>query len=722
MPRSLKHIIRTYWRRPLVWGLLALAVLVGLMSEVTQSGSLRQSRPAVAMRGIRSLSELQSHQKAGTLKQVRAISLTQVRFDMARNEPPVWNESLQQHITTIERDAPELFRWLDQLPNLETLQLDYLRVNGDILRQIGALSRLEELSLAHTNIRGDDLQHLGSLSRLKTLDLSGCRIHGGLKHLAGLPELRTVIFGSLEGVNDRLIDELLHLPQIRTLVLDGIYATDPNRFVTDAGLARLATHPGLRVLYTSSHERTAGSIFPEARRILPHVTVRRTTYSPDRTARVGQVLAVQMVLLVLFVNQLLSQFAISGAGVIPGFARRHLWPPVLSMFALLVIGTLLLRQMNADWSAAIGIQCGALALSLWLLRFLVRSTGQTGNTITCVFVATLALQFRLASATWFGPTVEAWVLDDWPLLNVLGIGLMLIAGYQLICELIRLPVQLSEHGAIVGLSWSENIRLNVQRVHQIQQRRPAHSNRWAVRLAESILDRQLQSPLRANRQTLWQRARWLRIATPSQRGFWIVLLVMVSLCQAGTQLPLVRKFLGDRPGNVFSTFFAFSVLIGPGWGIAVAIWRQRLEHLAMELLRPVRREQLRAELFTAILIDLVPVSALTTLWAVAALRMGAHAFPDVTFGPQLAGMALLTGLALMVFVLSLILARSVWLTAAWAFVGGILWLSGAAVGWLIPWSRSPLGALGGGLALLLFSSLTFLWCWQSWNRRETGAV
>jgi len=159
--------------------------------------------------------------------------------------------------------SPESARlaFLAEFPNLKGLKVDHLYLTQNDLDAIGQCTKLERLSLSGVQIledsprrlSGDDLQKLQSLTNLKELDLGQSNFVGGLRSLTGLPHLQKLYLGSFEHLNDQSVAELKVLPHLETLVLAPIYGTNPNKAVTDRGLASLQELPRLRTLYVGWH-------------------------------------------------------------------------------------------------------------------------------------------------------------------------------------------------------------------------------------------------------------------------------------------------------------------------------------------------------------------------------------------------------------------------------------------------------------------------------------
>jgi hypothetical protein len=179
--------------------------------------------------------------------------------------------------------ASTRFEFLAEFVNLEGLTLGDLALTESDLATIGRCGKLERLSLSGAEIvranrhwsrlQGSDLANLSQLTNLEMLDLSQSNFSGGLKHLAGLSKLHTLILNRFEYLNDASVGELKELPRLETLVLAPVYATNPEKTVTDAGLKSIQKLPALKTLYVGWHGKFTLPI-EKLRTLLPGVDVR----------------------------------------------------------------------------------------------------------------------------------------------------------------------------------------------------------------------------------------------------------------------------------------------------------------------------------------------------------------------------------------------------------------------------------------------------------------
>ncbi|MGB7327470.1 MAG: hypothetical protein WBD31_21520 [Rubripirellula sp.] len=181
--------------------------------------------------------------------------------------------------------------FLKEFTNLKGLNVMHLYLTQNDLDTIGSLASLQRLSLSGVyvfdsssrRLTGNDLAKLSSLESLELLDLSQSNFAGGLKHLHELPRFHTLYLSSSEHLNDATVSELSVLPNLETLVLAPVYATNPKTTVTDAGLASLKDLRRLKTLYVGYHGKWTLPV-DQLRELLPGVDVRSPTegVSPAR--------------------------------------------------------------------------------------------------------------------------------------------------------------------------------------------------------------------------------------------------------------------------------------------------------------------------------------------------------------------------------------------------------------------------------------------------------
>lgn len=176
------------------------------------------------------------------------------------------------------------FAFLKEFTNLKGLDMMHLYLTEIDLDTIGSLTGLKRLSLSGVQVFdsssrrliGDDLEKLSSLTSLELLDLSQSNFAGGLKHLQDLPRLHTLYLSSFEHLNDASVSELSVLPNLQTLVLAPVYATNPKTTVTETGLNSLKNLPRLKKLYVGYHGKWTLPV-DQLRELLPGVDVRSPT-------------------------------------------------------------------------------------------------------------------------------------------------------------------------------------------------------------------------------------------------------------------------------------------------------------------------------------------------------------------------------------------------------------------------------------------------------------
>lgn len=218
---------------------------------------------------------LQSIRKTGKQGEVRFIELQWMPEFMKRNAAAADSNA--------DPESTRL-KFLEEFRNLEGLRVDGLFLTENDLKVIGQLPNLKKLSLSGIQIieasdrqhrlLGTDLRHLSQLKNLEILDLSQSDFSGGLEHLGGLPKLHTLILSSFENLNDASVAELKELHHLQTLVLAPVYANNPEKTVTDAGLESLKELPSLRTLYVEYHGKWTMPV-EKLQALLPGVKVLR---------------------------------------------------------------------------------------------------------------------------------------------------------------------------------------------------------------------------------------------------------------------------------------------------------------------------------------------------------------------------------------------------------------------------------------------------------------
>lgn len=257
-----------------------------------QSGGVRDISPSIAFPNdsIRDFANLQQVRSAGRQNEIRFIELQWMP------------EFMDDHARDTSRHAIDFqhsrLEFLNEFPRLEGLRLDHLFLTEADLRLIGQLPSLRQLSLSGVQVleepsgkhrlRGEELKHLAPLVTLEALDLSQADFAGGMQHLSGLPELRLLLLKSFEHLNDASLADLAALSNLETLVIAPVYSdaenANPQRVVTDAGLASLQRIPKLKKLFIGYHGDWTAPV-DKLRELLPGVDVQPGFVVPAGNAR-----------------------------------------------------------------------------------------------------------------------------------------------------------------------------------------------------------------------------------------------------------------------------------------------------------------------------------------------------------------------------------------------------------------------------------------------------
>ena len=141
----------------------------------------------------------------------------------------------------------ESFRYISELKNLHSLNLDSTQVSDEWLKHLKDLERLKYLDLSRTKITDAGLAHLKDLENLYSLNLEKSKIQGdGLKYLKNMKNLKYLTFYSRDITDSLLIsvidNNLLHAlrhqswyPLLKDSSLNLAYTK-----VSDEGMATIA--------------------------------------------------------------------------------------------------------------------------------------------------------------------------------------------------------------------------------------------------------------------------------------------------------------------------------------------------------------------------------------------------------------------------------------------------------------------------------------------------
>jgi hypothetical protein len=136
----------------------------------------------------------------------------------------------------------------DFFHDVKTVQFFSRPVTDDDLAPLATFDRLEELSISGSPITDAGLRHIAGLGELRTVSLFDDRglTDAGVAHLAGLTKLRTLALDNA-GLTDAGLAHLGRMTDLETLMLQGTRVTGP-------GLAHLGRMPNLKKLYTPADE------------------------------------------------------------------------------------------------------------------------------------------------------------------------------------------------------------------------------------------------------------------------------------------------------------------------------------------------------------------------------------------------------------------------------------------------------------------------------------
>ncbi len=205
---------------------------------------------------IRALCQMPALKEWPRLSQLDAASFAEMvrrndvsSLELSHIDPALDREQLKSWLARLPLKRLELsddriagLEFLTGQKQLETLQLNVRGVDGDQLAVLAQLPRLKELSI---NVGGAERLSYAPLAHcpvLETLSITGeFWAWRDLDSLGQSPSLRSLSFES-GYVDDAAVDWILQIPSLRELNLGR------DCMLTDAGVARLSTHPTLEVL------------------------------------------------------------------------------------------------------------------------------------------------------------------------------------------------------------------------------------------------------------------------------------------------------------------------------------------------------------------------------------------------------------------------------------------------------------------------------------------
>ena len=304
MSKQLRAALLT-WRNPvaLVLGLFWLLLVIGAIAKSRGVRSFRPCHPVVTMGWDNSLTAeaLLGLYKSEGLAAVKArlANVEELRIDARWTMQSSLQFQQNGQVVSYEPPPGGLISLLPECTRLRRLSAEGMNIAPENLQVIGSLHQLEELTLARSDVTSENadrppvLAELKGLRSLQKLDLSGTYLQRRgttvnawraswhmdeeLHHLAGLPNLRTLILVHFEQVTGQAIQEVAALPQVETLVIDMIVGP-AEKAVTKEEVAKLQLMPNLRTLYVA-HSRPYQNVLGLCRELLPDVSVRHGTYA-----------------------------------------------------------------------------------------------------------------------------------------------------------------------------------------------------------------------------------------------------------------------------------------------------------------------------------------------------------------------------------------------------------------------------------------------------------
>ena len=138
----------------------------------------------------------------------------------------------------------EKFRWLANLPHLNSLALDRVQVSDGVLKGIPQLKNLISLDLSYNLVTDADLEGISNLSNLRSLGLALTHVTDrGLHEITRLQNLRSLNLLSTQ-ISDNGLEEISKLKNITELDLS-------YNLITDVGLVHVGKLSNLTKLNVS---------------------------------------------------------------------------------------------------------------------------------------------------------------------------------------------------------------------------------------------------------------------------------------------------------------------------------------------------------------------------------------------------------------------------------------------------------------------------------------
>jgi hypothetical protein len=163
--------------------------------------------------------------------QQNAVQKLRLKRVLVITEPP------EYHVTSInfcgQKGDDDLLEQLENLPDLQSLNVNGCQIKGDQLKHFAKLTSLASLVLSENQVTDKGLAELRGLTNLESLHLRDTPVSdAGLEHLAAIPSIKVLDLSKTK-VTDEGLKKLATLTNLKWLLLA---ETD----VSDAGMESLA--------------------------------------------------------------------------------------------------------------------------------------------------------------------------------------------------------------------------------------------------------------------------------------------------------------------------------------------------------------------------------------------------------------------------------------------------------------------------------------------------
>lgn len=494
---------------------------------------------------------------------------------------------------------------LEQLRQLKSLRIQPQHlINADGWERIGRLSQLESLWVQNTSPESADKMQtaiesasraLMQLPRLRQINVA----NSSFSVLPPMPNLEYAVLDSTRSLEQNLKTLADHSPKLRELALQPYTGFQ----LTSSMRQSLLRMPALRTIWIWSGLKSETDVLTpqlaSLRASLAEINVRRGEYSRLRSNSVFIAFAIIVWPgLIFFVHGMLMQ-SLPLAAYLPGHSRPHLFWSLLCSCLICVCFTLVCCCFEVAWYAAAAISVNYVFFSnSWgsqLNRWL-QTLFKTAHLMLLAAVVSLVATPLLA---------EEFLAGEFPALTA-GLlafgGVLFVLGFAASTQRHRIW---AEKGSppIPGLQFGLDQATAASAVGSAQ----VNGGTWSAGLL------QLQDLRRSRHLSNTRSQNFTAKLTASTSG------------NAGRVLPFLLIFAGVIAlyRSLFSSsstpFLGFVLLQGSltSLTLTATTWFGRRSSLALDLLRPVSREQFWRSVRIGILKDMLPSVLLTMVGAFA---------------------------------------------------------------------------------------------------------